>query len=105
MADCRRSMVSILMATSVAWQWLRLFAILAILTWSIRRISMATATLRNRRKKTDTCPPIVDDELEESSAFFMPAGSMSLSEFREWTYSDRFPKTGLIAYIGKEIFV
>ena len=35
----------------------------------------------------------------------MPAGSMSLNEFRQWTYSDAFPKTGLIAFIGKEIFI
>lgn len=35
----------------------------------------------------------------------MPAGSMSLDEFRQWTYADDFPKTGLIAYIGKEIFI
>jgi Uma2 family endonuclease len=37
-------------------------------------------------------------------AFFMPAGSMSLEEFRQWTYTDDFPETGKIAYIGKEIF-
>jgi Uma2 family endonuclease len=69
--------------------------------------SMATATIQKRRKNGGIRPPIAgsDFEFDESAAFFMPAGSMSLSEFRQWTYSDRFPKTGLIAYIGKEIFI
>ena len=38
-------------------------------------------------------------------SFFMPAGSMTLDEFRRWTWSDEFPTLAEIAYIGKEIFI
>ncbi len=40
-----------------------------------------------------------------SPAFIMPAGSMTLAQFRKWTWSPSFPDTGNIAYLGKEIFV
>src|ERR1051325_3661647 len=68
---------------------------------------MTTATLtRPRRKAKSPTPPHRNGFLEnETSAFFMPVGSMTLAEFRRWTHSDDFPATGLIAYIGKEIFI
>jgi Uma2 family endonuclease len=68
---------------------------------------MATAELRKPRRQRKSKSAFLDAYSEEATrgSFFMPAGSMSLSEFRQWTYSDKFPKTGLIAYIGKEIFV
>jgi Uma2 family endonuclease len=67
---------------------------------------MPTATLRKRASKSSANgrPSEPVDEMQPA-AFFMPAGSMSLEEFRQWTYSDAFPETGKIAYIGKEIFV
>ena len=68
---------------------------------------MATATLRRKQGKANLDAnglAVQDFEDEVSNAFFMPA-TMPLSAFREWTYSDRFPKSGLIAYLGKEIFV
>lgn len=67
---------------------------------------MATATLRKEPRKTaaDANGQLEFFEDDRSTAFFMPA-PMSLSEFRKWTYSDRFPKTGLVAYLGKEIFI
>jgi Uma2 family endonuclease len=69
---------------------------------------MATATLRPKRTKLvplgfDSLAQL-DDE-NRSTAFFMPTGSMTLAEFREWTYSDEFPTTGLIAYLGEEMFI
>jgi Uma2 family endonuclease len=68
---------------------------------------MATAALRKRRNEPKVQAPVRLDVLDGdgSEAFFMPAGSMSLDEFRQWTYSDEFPETGKIAYIGKEIFI
>src|SRR5262245_41594618 len=74
---------------------------------------MATATLTKRRPKTRPAIPtraqenLNNNTLEEddlSTAFYMPAGSMTLDEFRQWTYSDEFPTTGLITYLGEEIF-
>src|SRR5262249_2258249 len=35
----------------------------------------------------------------------MPAGSMTLDEFRQWTYADDFPKNAAIAYLDGEIFI
>jgi Uma2 family endonuclease len=68
---------------------------------------MATATQTERDPQTEIArtPPIEFADDEPSSAFFMPAGSMSLKQFRRWTYMDKFPKTGSIAYINKEIFI
>ncbi len=68
---------------------------------------MATATLKERepRTKLSQRPRIDALDFDRSEAFFMPAGSMTLKEFRQWTYSDDFPRTGVIAYIGKEIFI
>ncbi len=67
---------------------------------------MATATLfkRPREKAPTTVPPLERVAYDGPPAFFMPAGSMSLAEFRQWTYTDEFPETGKIAYLGKEIF-
>lgn len=67
---------------------------------------MAPASLNKRRLKPK--PPPLDQpqsfEDDLSAAFYMPA-FMTLSEFRKWTYSDDFPETGRITYLGKEIFV
>ncbi|MBI3821547.1 MAG: Uma2 family endonuclease [Planctomycetes bacterium] len=68
---------------------------------------MATATLSKQPRRAKAGPngqQLESFEDDDSTAFFMPA-PMSLSEFRQWTYSDAFPKTGLIAYFGKEIFI
>jgi Uma2 family endonuclease len=67
---------------------------------------MATTTLEKPTRKAKpaaTRTPVF--EVEPSASFCMPTGSMTLDEFRQWTYSDDFPQTGLIAYLGKEIFV
>ena len=70
---------------------------------------MATATLKKppRKAKVHALSPRSwkTSEVDRPNSFFMPAGGMSLAEFRQWTYSDDFPQTGLIAYIGKEIFI
>ena len=68
---------------------------------------MALATLRKRQRKSKIAAPRQADSLKEdrSTAVWMPAGSMSLEEFREWTSSDGFPENGKIAYLGKEIFI
>ncbi len=42
---------------------------------------------------------------DDSTAFFMPAGAMTLARFRKWTASPDFPENGKIAYLGKEIFI
>ncbi|MSU77515.1 MAG: Uma2 family endonuclease [Gemmataceae bacterium] len=42
---------------------------------------------------------------DDSTAFFMPAGAMTLVQFRRWTHSPTFPKTGTLSYIGKEVFI
>lgn len=67
---------------------------------------MATATTLKRPSEAArrTRAP-QSNQSGDSPAFFMPAGSMTLDEFRQWTYSDEFPTTGSIAYIGKEIFI
>jgi Uma2 family endonuclease len=69
---------------------------------------MATANLM-KRPRQKTRPRITPRErviaFDGTPAFSMPAGSMSLAEFRQWTYADDFPTTGLIAYLGKEIFI
>ena len=66
---------------------------------------MATGTLEQPRRANKTRTPLVRDDLGADAAFFMPAGSMTLEEFRQWTYSDEFPERGKIAFIGKEIFI
>jgi Uma2 family endonuclease len=70
---------------------------------------MSTATLQKPRAKAKVKPPVGIDERThdhaQREAFYMPTGSMTLAEFRKWTYSDDFPKTGLIAFIGNEIFI
>ncbi|MBI2809169.1 MAG: Uma2 family endonuclease [Planctomycetes bacterium] len=68
---------------------------------------MAAATLKNRSAKMNGQKPSVREPLEEdrSASFFMPTMGMTLEAFRAWTYSDEFPRTGSIAYIGKEIFI
>jgi Uma2 family endonuclease len=68
---------------------------------------MATATLKKRRHKpkTPALDPVEELEEDRSASFFMPAGSMTLDDFRRWTSADDFPENGKIAYIGKEIFI
>jgi Uma2 family endonuclease len=67
---------------------------------------MATAVLRERKRQPNAARPQLEDyEADCSDAIVIPAGSMSLAEFRQWTYSDEFPETGKIAYIAKEIFI
>jgi Uma2 family endonuclease len=68
---------------------------------------MATATLKKSPPRPQISVPrrVKQAAVHPSQAFFMPAGSMTLAEFRQWTYSDDFPTTGDIAYIGKEIFI
>jgi Uma2 family endonuclease len=68
---------------------------------------MTTATLKKRQRKprVRASRPVKGHDANLSAAFFMPAGSMTLDEFRQWTYSDNFPENGKIAYIGKEIFI
>jgi Uma2 family endonuclease len=67
---------------------------------------MATATLKKQKTKATVPGWHSNGTLEEdrSASFFMPAG-MSLDEFRKWSSSDEFPQNGLIAFIGREIFV
>ena len=71
------------------------------------RFTMATATLKKRPRKQKNSLPQPCEELEEdrSASFFMPAGSMTLDDFRQWTSADDFPENGKIAFIGKEIFI
>ena len=68
---------------------------------------MATATVKKRPKKPKVSLPQFCEDLEEdrSASFFMPAGPMTLADFRQWTSADDFPENGKIAYIGKEIFI
>ena len=68
---------------------------------------MATATLKKRPHKAKVSTPRLTDLLEEdrSASFFMPAGPMTLDDFRQWTYQEDFPESGKIAYIGTEIFI
>jgi Uma2 family endonuclease len=67
---------------------------------------MTTATLTKQSRKSQIPePPFHDGPVDFCPpTFFMPA-PMSLEQFRQWTYADDFPKTGVIAYIGKEIFI
>src|ERR1043165_3885106 len=72
---------------------------------------MSTATLKRRPRPAKSrqapteqraIPPFVGNTM---GSFFMPAASMTLDEFRRWTWSDEFPTLAEIAYIGKEIFI
>jgi hypothetical protein len=67
---------------------------------------MATATLarRQRRPKVRVMDRVELIEEDRSDSFYMPA-FMTLDEFRQWTYSDDFPETGRITFLGKEIFI
>jgi len=62
---------------------------------------MPITTMKGVERRTS-----IDDQSSraEDLYFYMPA-HMSLAEFREWSYSDSFPETGLISYLGKEIFI
>jgi Uma2 family endonuclease len=66
---------------------------------------MATAILKKRRPKVPARELVEVLEEDRSASFYMPAGSMTLDDFRKWTRSDDFPESGKIAYIGKEIFI
>ncbi|MBI3758492.1 MAG: Uma2 family endonuclease, partial [Deltaproteobacteria bacterium] len=67
---------------------------------------MATATLQESATK-----PHANGRPEKlrtndpSLAFNMPAGSMTLDEFRQWTYAADFPRNAAIAFIAGEIFI
>ena len=67
---------------------------------------MTTATLTKPVAKLHANGrPLRRSTDDQSTAFFMPAGSMTLDEFRQWTYADDFPKNAAIAYIAGEIFI
>lgn len=67
---------------------------------------MTTATARKRVSKVQANGRAFEPlEEDQSTAFFMPAGSMTLDEFRQWTYADDFPRNAAIAYLGGEIFI
>src|ERR1700722_17397659 len=109
MAACKRSMGS---SSDVRWRPLvseRLvcYPINNRIQMMMERLLMATATLKKRPRKSKA--PALDqaESLEEdrSASFFMPAGSMTLDDFRKWTSADDFPENGKIAYIGQEIFI
>ena len=68
---------------------------------------MATAAptkrqLDRRKAVWDSIDWMAEDR---SVSFCMPAGSMTLAEFRQWTYSDDFPEFARIAWVGNEIFI
>ncbi len=68
---------------------------------------MTTAASKERppRPQISVSRRVKQVVVHPAPAFYMPAGSMTLAEFRQWTYSDDFPTSGEIAYIGKEIFI
>ena len=66
---------------------------------------MAVILLDSDTRKIGASSPRDEIQDDDSASFFMPAGAMTLAQFRRWTYAPEFPKTGSISFIAKEIFI